>query len=266
MSYPFFFTWTAQQNAKPLDIRGGEGAWFDTADGARWLDMGSLVFQASLGHGNRRMVHAIKAQAERLALSYPSAVYPEKVALAEKLLAHAPPGFSKVFFTLGGSDATENAIKIARLASGRHKLISRYRSYHGATMGAVSLGGDYRRPPVEPGLAGVVHVDDFAFMARGEKGAKPQSQIPSILELEGPSTVAAVFLESVVGANGALIPPPGYLEEVRAACDAHGVLLVMDEVLAGFGRTGKWFAFQHYGIQPDLVTCAKGLTSSYLPL
>lgn len=262
-NYSFFFTWSSQEEAKPLEIRGGEGVRFETSDGATWLDMGSLIFQASLGHGHPRMVAAVRAQAERQCLSYPSAVYPEKTALAEKLLAHAPPGFTKVFFTLGGSDATENAIKIARMATGRHKLISRYRSYHGATMGAVTLSGDYRRPPVEPGLVGVVHVDDFGVVSA--PGTAPSlSQIPRVLEFEGPKSVAAVFVESVVGANGVLIPPPGYLEEVRAACDRHGVLLVVDEVLAGFGRTGKWFGFEHWpGVVPDMITCGKALTAGY---
>lgn len=270
MTYPFFFTWASQENAAPLDIRGGEGPHFTTGDGAEWLDLGSLIFQANLGHGHPRMIQAIKSQADRLALSYPSAVYPEKIALAEKLLAHAPKGFTKVFFTLGGSDATENAIKIARMATGKYKLISRYRSYHGATMGAVTLSGDYRRPPVEPGLMGVVHVDDFGDMPKqgamvtDETAGVPLTRIPRTIEFEGPETVAAVFLESVVGANGVLIPPPGYLKQVRGACDAHGVLLVMDEVLAGFGRTGKWFGFEHWaGVTPDLITVGKALTAGY---
>ena len=260
--YPFFFTWTAQGAAKPVHLTGGEGAWFTTSDGERWLDLGALIYQVNVGHGHRRMIDAVRAQAERLCVALPGAVYPEKIELAERLLALAPPSFRKgrVFFTLGGSDANENAIKIARLFTGRYKLLSRYRSYHGATMGAVSLSGDWRRPPVEPGLVGVVHVDDLD--PRAHDG--PITHIPRVLELEGRGTVAAVFLESVVGGNGVLIPPRGYLSQVRAACDEHGTLLVMDEVLSGFGRTGKWFAFEHQdGVEPDMITLGKALTSGY---
>ena len=260
--YPFFFTWTAQSDAKPVHITGGEGTWFTTSDGARWLDLGALVYQVNVGHGHRRMIDAVRAQAQRLCVSMPGAVYPEKVELAERLLALAPPGFEKgrVFFTLGGSDANENAIKIARLFTGRHKLVSRYRSYHGATMGAVSLSGDWRRPPVEPGLVGVVHVDDVDPVTSQALSAP----ITRVLDLEGPRTVAAVFLESVIGGNGVLIPPRGYLTIVREACDAHGTLLVMDEVLSGFGRTGKWLALEHQGgVVPDMITLGKALTGGY---
>lgn len=268
--YPFFFTWTAQRDAQPMHITGGEGAWFTTSDGGRWLDLGSLIYQASLGHGHPRMIEAVKAQAGRLCLTMPSAVYPEKVALAEKLLSLAPKGFDRVLFTLGGSDANENAIKIAKLFTGRHKMLARYRSYHGATMGAASLSGDWRRPAVEPGLTGVVHALDFDC-ARCPGGTRapdcahePLTTIPRVLELEGPGTVAAVFLESVVGGNGVLVPPPGYLARVREACDRHGTLLVMDEVLAGFGRTGKMFGFEHAeGLVPDMITCGKAITGGY---
>jgi len=258
--YPFFFTWTRQDRARPLELVGGEGVWLETSDGGRWLDLGALVYQVGVGHGRQRMIEAVRGQASRLCVSAPHAVYPEKTELARKLLDLAPEGFAdgKVFFTLGGSDANENAIKIARLFTGRHKLVARYRSYHGATMGAVTLSGDWRRPPVEPGLAGVVHVDDL-----GPDGG-PRTRIPRTLELEGPDTVAAVFVESIVGANGVIIPPPGYLAELREACDRHGVILVVDEVLAGFGRTGRWFGFEHQeGVVPDVITLGKALTGGY---
>src|SRR5690606_27552700 len=158
--YPFFFTWTAQNAAKPIELTGGDGAWFTTKDGGRWLDLGSLAYQINAGHGNRRIIEAIKRQADELCVSTPNAVFPAKVELAERLLKMAGPGFSKVFFTLGGSEANENALKIARLVTGRIKNIARYRSYHGATMGALSLTGDWRRGPLEPGLPGTVHVHD----------------------------------------------------------------------------------------------------------
>src|SRR5215813_10360250 len=158
--YPFFFTWTAQKAARPIEITGGDGAWFTTVDGGRWLDLGALSYQVNAGHGEKRIIDAIKRQADELCLSAPNAVFPAKVELAERLLAMAGPGFGKVFFTLGGAEANENALKIARQVTKRIKLVSRYRSYHGASMGALSLTGDWRRPPLEPALAGVVHVQD----------------------------------------------------------------------------------------------------------
>jgi taurine---2-oxoglutarate transaminase len=267
--YPFFFTWTAQSAAKPFELTGGEGAWFTTADGSRWLDLGALSYQVGAGHGQRRIVEAIKRQADELCLSAPNAVFPAKVELAKRLLAMAGPGFTKVFFTLGGAEANENALKIARQVTGRIKLVSRYRSYHGASMGALSLTGDWRRPPLEPGLPGVVHVQD-CYCDRcpfGQQLATCKREcathIDATMTLEGPRSVAAVFLEPVPGANGVLVPPPEYWPIVRQACDAEGTLLVADEVLTGFGRTGKPFGFQHWNVVPDLITTAKGLASGY---
>jgi taurine--2-oxoglutarate transaminase len=267
--HPFFFTWTAQQNVKPFALTGGEGAWFTTADGGRWLDLGALSYQVNVGHGNRRIVEAIKRQADELCISAPNAVFPAKTELAERLLAMAGPGFSKVFFTLGGAEANENALKIARLFTGRLKLVSRYRSYHGASMGALSLTGDWRRPPLEPGIPGVVHVQD-CYCDRCPFGQRVEScrrecatNIGSTMELEGPRSVAGVILEPVPGANGVLVPPPEYWPIVRRACDAEGALLIADEVLTGFGRTGKPFGFQHWDVVPDLITVAKGLASGY---
>jgi taurine--2-oxoglutarate transaminase len=272
MEYPFFFTWSAQSAAKPVELTGGDGAWFTTADGSRWLDLGSLAYQVNAGHGRKRIVEAIKRQADQLCLSTPNAVFPAKIELAERLLKMAGPGFSKVFFTLGGAEANENALKIARLVTGRLKLVSRYRSYHGASMGALSLTGDWRRTMLEPGIAGVVHVQDCycdrcPFGQRVETCAREcATHIGATMALEGARSVAAVILESVPGANGVLVPPPEYWPIVRAACDAEGALLIADEVLTGFGRTGTPFGFQHWNVLPDLITCAKGLTSGYQPL
>jgi taurine--2-oxoglutarate transaminase len=280
--YPFFFTWSAQSQAKPLELTGGEGAWFSTKDGSRWLDLGALSYQVNVGHGNRRIVEAIKRQADELCLSAPNAVFPAKLALANKLLALAGPGFSKVFFTLGGAEANENALKIARLVTGRLKNIARYRSYHGASMGALSLTGDWRRPPLEPGIPGVIHVED-CYCDRCPYRQQPATcatecatSIGDVMQREAlgggalartskqaAGAVAAVFLEPVPGANGVLVPPPSYWPLVREACDEHGALLVADEVLTGFGRTGKPFAHQHWGVVPDLITVAKGLASGY---
>ena len=250
---PYFHTWSRQRGAKGVSLSGGAGVHFATDEG-RFLDLGSLVYQANAGHGHRRIIEAIKAQADRLCLAMPSASYPEKEALAEELLANAPEGFSKVFFCLGGSDANENALKIARLYTGRYKVVSRYRSYHGATMGAASLTGDWRRAAVEPGLVGAIHVMD---LDEGIEG----SQIPRVLALE--ENVGAVFLEPVVGANGVLIPPDGYFQQVREACDEHGALLVCDEVLTGFGRCGSYWAFERFDAKPDMITCGKALTAGY---
>lgn len=266
MSEPFFFTWSAQRGAKGLEITGGEGAWFDTPEG-RWLDLGSLIYHANLGHGHPRMIAAVKAQADRLCLTMPSAVYPEKRALAERLLRIAGPGFGKVFFTLGGAEANENAIKIARMVTGRYKVLSRYRSYHGASMGALSLTGDYRRPPLEPAMVGAVKALD-CYCDRCPFGKEVSScarecatSLGDVLALEG--NVGAVFLEPVPGANGVLVPPDDYWPRVRAACDANGALLVADEVLCGFGRTGRWLGHQRWGATPDLITVSKGLTGGY---
>lgn len=260
---PYFFTWSKQRGARGVSITGGEGVYFDTEDQGRFLDMGSLTYQAALGHGHRRMIDAVRSQAERLCLSMPSSIYPEKQALAEKLLAHAPEGFNKVFFTLGGSDANENALKVARMFTGRYKVVSRYRSYHGATLGAVSVGGDWRRALVEPGIPGAVHVLDLDA-ASGREG---KTDIPRVLELEG--NVGAVIVEPVVGHNGVLIPDPDYYARVRAACDAHGALLIADEVLVGFGRTGRFFGLEHWKdaagqpLVPDMITCGKAITAGY---
>jgi taurine---2-oxoglutarate transaminase len=272
MEYPFFFTWAAQRAAKPVELTGGDGAWFTTADGGRWLDLGSLAYQVNAGHGQRRIVEAIKRQADELCLSTANAVFPAKIELAERLLALAGPGFSKVFFTLGGAEANENALKIARAVTGRMKLVSRYRSYHGASMGALSLTGDWRRTVMEPGIPGVIHVQD-CYCDRCPFGQRVESckrecatHIGATLQLEGAGSVAAVILEPVPGANGVLVPPADYWPIVRAACDADGALLIADEVLTGFGRTGKAFGHQHWGVTPDLITCAKGLASGYQPL
>ncbi len=251
----YFYTWSAQANVTPASVVGGQGCELEMSDGSRWLDMGSLSYQASLGQGHPGVVAAIAEQANRLCLAPPNADYPAKRELAARLLALAPEGFSKVFFTLGGAEANENAMKIARLATGRHKFLSRYESYHGATMGALALTGDFRRPPLEPALGGVVHIlgEDPAILEQ-------------TMELEGPGSIAAVFMEPIPGANGVLIPRADYWPRMRAACDAHGTLLVADEVLTGFGRTGRCFGFEHEGVEPDMITVAKALTGGYAPL
>lgn len=264
--YPFFFTWTAQRDAHPLEIQSGSGAHFETSDGAKWVDLGSMSFHANLGHGHPRMIEAIQSQAERLCVVSATTVYPEKIELAQRLLEIAPEGYSKVFFTLGGAEATENALKMARMFTGRHKLVSRYRSYHGATMGALTLTGDYRRAPLEPGITGVTHFyDEYLDALTEDRDPGPATtQLDRILTHEG--GVAAVVLETIPGANGVRMGDDAYWRSVEAACKKHDALLIIDEVLVGFGRTGKWLALEHYGIQPDLITVAKGITGGYAPL
>ncbi|MBK9029909.1 MAG: aminotransferase class III-fold pyridoxal phosphate-dependent enzyme [Myxococcales bacterium] len=269
--HPFFFTWSSQTTAKGFELTGGDGAFFTTGDGGRWLDLGSLSYQVNAGHGHRRIIDAIKRQADSLCVASPSAVFPAKTALAEKLLALAGPGFTKVFFTLGGSEATENAMKIARLITGRYKMMSRYRSYHGATMGALALTGDWRRPPLEPSIPGVVHVAD-CYCDRCPFGhtlatckRECATNVGATMRLEG-GGFAGLVLEPVAGANGVLVPPDDYWPIMRRACDEDGALLIADEVLTGFGRLGKPFGFQHWDVVPDIITCAKGLASGYQPI
>jgi taurine--2-oxoglutarate transaminase len=251
----YFYTWSAQGSAQGIAITGGAGSHFECADGSKWLDLGSLSYQASLGHGHPEIVAAIQKQASELCLAPPNAEFAAKTELAKKLLALAPQGYSKVFFTLGGSEANENAMKMARLVTGRLKFISRYRSYHGATMGALALTGDYRRPPLEPVLGNVIHVlgEDPAYLEE-------------VMDLEGDKSIAAVVMEPIPGANGVLLPRDDYWPRMRAACDKHGALLIADEVLTGFGRTGRCFGFEHYGVEPDMITVAKALTGGYAAL
>jgi taurine--2-oxoglutarate transaminase len=256
-----FYTWTAQRDAVPFEIVSGEGARFRTADGADWLDFGSMTWNANLGHGHPAMRQALAEAAGRGLLAYPSSVFPDKVRAGELLLRIAPRGLAggKVFLCLSGAEANENAIKIARLVTGRRKVVYRTRSYHGATLGMLSYSGDPRRAPFDPGLEGGVPWDD-PYSASSCAG-----DLEELLAAADPTTVAAVLLEGVVGANGVFVPPPGYWRRVREICDRHGVLLVADEVLSGFGRTGRWFALDHDGVSPDLLTCAKGLTGGYAP-
>jgi taurine--2-oxoglutarate transaminase len=254
-----FYTWSAQRDAAPMEIVSGQGARFRTADGADWLDFGSMVWNASLGHGHAGMQRALVAAAQRGLVALPSSVFPDKVRAAELLREVAPPGLrdGKVFLCLSGAEANENAVKMARLVTGRRKIIYRDRSYHGATLAMLSLSGDPRRAPFDPGLPdGAVWND--RYVAGGD-------DLERVLAREDPKTVAAVLLEGVVGANGVFVPPAGYWRGVREICDRHGVLLIADEVLSGFGRTGRWFAVDHDGVSPDILTCAKGLTAGYAP-
>jgi taurine--2-oxoglutarate transaminase len=262
------YDWQAQGGVSPIPVRRAEGVYFWTPEGKRYLDLNSQLMGVNIGHGDRRVVEAIARQAEELPYVSPFMASEPRARLGAKLAEILPGDIDKVFFTLGGAEANEHAIKLARAATGRHKILARYRSYHGATAGAIALTGDPRRWANEPGLGGVVHVlDPYHGPFRPIDDAdRALAYLEETIELEGPSTIAAFILEPVTGTNGVLIPPPGYIEGVRELCDRHGILMIADEVMSGFGRTGEWFAVDHWGVVPDLITMAKGLTSSYVPL
>ena len=222
----------------------------------------------NIGHGDRRVIDAITAQATKLQYVQPAFATEIRARLGAKLAEILPGDMDKVFFTLGGAEAIENAIKLARAATGRHKILARYRSYHGATLGAMTLTGDPRRWANEPGIVGVVRYPDTHRWGEAEPRPVAESLqgLEDVIRYEGAKNIAAVFLETIVGTNGILIPPDGYIAGVREICTRNDILMVADEVMAGFGRTGRWFAVDHWDVTPDLMTMAKGLTSSYLPL
>jgi len=262
------YDWSAQAGLKPLPVTAAKGVHFHTADGRRFIDFNSQLMCVNAGHGDRRIIDAIKRQADQLPYIGPFMAHEPRARLGRKLAELLPGDIDKVFFTLGGADANENAIKMARAVSGRAKILARYRSYHGSTGTSVQATGDPRRWPNEGAGAGVVHVlDPYHGIQRGwDTAAEALADLEETIQLEGPQTIAAFILEPITGTNGILIPPDGYLQGVRELCDRHGILLICDEVMTGFGRTGRWFAVDHWGVVPDLITLAKGLTSSYVPL
>ena len=263
-----FFSWSIQSAIDPIVVDHAEGVWLYTPEGKRILDFNSQLMSVNIGHGDRRVIDAITEQAAKLQFVQPAFATEIRGLLGQKLAEILPGDMDKVFFTLGGAEAIENAIKFARHYTGRYKVLARYRAYHGATMGAMTLTGDPRRWANEPGLVGVVRYPDTHRWGEAEPRPVEESLqgLEDVIRYEGPQTIAAVFLETIVGTNGILVPPDGYIQGVREICDRHGILMVADEVMAGFGRTGRWFAIDHWDTVPDLMTMAKGLTSSYLPL
>ena len=263
-----FFSWSVQSALDPIAIDHAEGVYLYTPEGRRILDFNSQLMSVNIGHGDRRVVDAITEQALKLQFVMPGFTTEIRARLGRKMAEIMPGDLDKVFFTLGGAEAIENAIKLARHHTGRHKVLARYRAYHGATFGAMTLTGDPRRWANEPGLVGVVRYPDTHRW--GEKEPRPVEEslqgLEDVIRYEGAHTIAAVFLETIVGTNGILIPPDGYIQGVREICTRNNILMVCDEVMAGFGRTGRWFAVDHWDTVPDLMTMAKGLTSSYLPL
>jgi taurine--2-oxoglutarate transaminase len=262
------FEWSAQGTADPIPVAGAKGCWFWTPEGQRFLDFNSQLMCVNIGHGDERVIRAIAQQAETLAYANPFMATEARARLGRKLAEICPGDIDVFFFTNGGAEANENAIKLARQYTGRHKVMAFYRSYHGATSGAMMLTGDPRRWAAEPGMPGVVHVlNPYHGVQQGwDTTEVALARIEETIELEGPKSIAAFFLEPVVGTNGVLVPPDGFLQGIRDLCTKYGILMVADEVMSGFGRTGEWFAVDHWRIVPDLLTMAKGLTSAYVPL
>lgn len=268
------FSWSATGKVDPLPIARAEGIYLYSPEGKRWIDFNSQLMSVNIGHGHPKVIKAIQDQAATLLYAYPGMATEIRARLSQRLAELVPGDLNTFFYTLGGAEANENAIKAARLFTGRHKIIARYRSYHGATHGAISLTGDPRRWPNEPGMSGIVRVMDpkpynYSFGSNdAEIVANNLRYLEEVIQYEGPKNIAAMIIETVTGTNGILPPPDGYLTGLKALLESHGILLIADEVMCGWGRTGKLFAFQHAGggMTPDIVTMAKGLTSSYMPL
>ena len=263
-----FISWSAQAALTPLVITGAQGAWLH-ADDRKILDFSSGLICVNIGHGHPKVIRAIQEQAAKLQYVTPS-FGEESRATLSRLIAEVTPGdLTKTLFTTGGSEANEHAIKIARLYTGRHKILTQWRSFHGQSQGAMTLGGDNRRWAAEPGITGVVHflnADPYRSLF-GADAQKALAHVEEVIWYEGPQHIAGILLEPIVGTSGLIIPPPGYFEGLRTLCDKHGILLMVDEVMTGFGRTGKWFGIENWpGVFPDILTFAKGVNSGYVPL
>jgi taurine--2-oxoglutarate transaminase len=267
-----FFSWSVQSAVNPIPVVRAEGVYFWDADGKRYIDFSSQLMNMNIGHQHPKVVRAIQEQASQLCFVHPGLATEARGELGKKISELAPGTLNKTFFCLGGAEANENAIKIARQYTGRHKILSRYRSYHGATHGAMALTGDYRRLPVEPAMPGVVHfLDPYCYRCpfgwtRQTCHRECISHVKEIINYEGADQIAAIIMEGVTGSNGLIVPPDDYWPRVREICDHYNILLISDEVMSGWGRTGRWFAVDNWGVVPDIITTAKGLTSGYVPL
>ena len=266
------FSWSVQSATNPIPISRAEGVYFWDADGKRYIDFSSQLMNMNIGHQHPLVIKAIQDQAAQLCYAHPGMATEARGILGQKIAEVAPGNLKKTFFCLGGAEANENAIKISRFYTGRNKIMARYRSYHGATYGAIALTGDYRRLPVEPAMPGVVHfLDPFCF--RCPFGWTIESchrecitHVDEVINYEGPDKIAAIIMEGVTGSNGLIVPPDDYWPRVREICNKYGILLISDEVMSGWGRTGKWFAVDNWNVVPDIITTAKGITSGYVPL
>jgi taurine---2-oxoglutarate transaminase len=267
------FSWSAQKNLHPIAVERGEGVYFLDYDGKRYIDFSSGLMNVNIGHGNQRVTRAVIKQMEQVSYVTPGCVTKSRGELGKKLAGIAPAGLTKTLFTTGGAEAIDNAIKLARLYTGRHKIIARYRAFHGASYGAMTAGGDPRKLASDTQqVPNVIHVED-PYCYRCPWGKEPDScsrecvsHIERVILFEGPQNIAAILLEGESGSSGCIKYPPDYLQKIRALCDQHGILLIADEVMSGFGRTGSWFAVEHHGIVPDMIATAKGITAGYLPL
>jgi taurine--2-oxoglutarate transaminase len=262
------FEWSAQSAVDPIPVARAKGIYFWTPEEKRFIDFNSQLMCVNIGHGDERVIRAIKEQASTLAYANPFMATEVRARLGVKLAEITPGDIDAFFFTNGGAEANENAIRIARLVTGRHKIGARYRSYHGGTAGSLTLTGDPRRWAAEPGIPGVFRIPDFyhGIQQGWDTTEEVLTRTEEILQLEGPQTIAAIIVEPVTGTNGLLVPPDGYIQGLRELCDKHGILLIADEVMAGFGRTGEWFSVDHWKVVPDLMSMAKGLTSAYVQL
>ncbi len=273
-----FWTWSAQSHVSPIAIKKAKGVYFWDVNDKRYLDLNSMVMCVNIGHGDERVIEAMVDQARELPFAGPGMATKPRAMLGKLLAEIVPEGLTKFLYTLGGADANENAIKFARAYTGKHKILTRYRSYHGASYGAIAVTGDPRRLAWEPTvMPGVVHfLDPYRYrstfhrtnpdISEAEFSQDYLNHLEEIIQYEGPDSIAAVMIESVTGTNGIIIPPDGYMQGVRALCDKYHILLITDEVMSGFGRTGEWFAVDHWNVKPDIMTMAKGLTSGYAPL
>jgi taurine--2-oxoglutarate transaminase len=268
-----FHSWSAQATLNPLMVRDTNGVYVTDEDGTTYLDFSSQLVNTNIGHQHPAVVKAIQDQAVLLCTIAPQHGNIARIEAAEKILDHSFEGAAKVFFTNGGTEAVEHAVRMARLHTGRHKVMAQYRSYHGATATSINLTGDPRRWPSDTASAGVVHFfgpflyrSVFHASNEQEECERALENLERTIQFEGPSTIAAIILESVPGTAGIMVPPAGFLQGVREICDRYGIVYIADEVMAGFGRTGSWFAYQQHGVTPDLVTFAKGVNSGYLPL
>ncbi|MCB9639888.1 MAG: aminotransferase class III-fold pyridoxal phosphate-dependent enzyme [Myxococcales bacterium] len=266
------YSWSANEKVNPTPVARAEGIYFWTPDGKRFIDFNSQLMSVNIGHSHPKVIAGMKAALDRLGFVYPGTATEPRARLGAKLASLMPGDLNTFFFTLGGADANENAVRAARFYTGRQKILCRYRSYHGGTNATMQMSGDPRRWPNEPGMPGVVHVMDprpynYSFgKTEAEITSENLKYLEEVITYEGSHTIAAMFIETVTGTNGILPPPEGYLKGLHELLQKYGILLVCDEVMAGWGRTGRLFAFEHGGIVPDIVTMAKGLTSSYAPL
>jgi len=268
------FSWVKQSGLSPMNIERAEGVYLYDRDGKRYIDFSSQLMSVHIGHGNAKVREAVTKQMEEVSYVFPGAVTKVRGELGKKLASIAPPKLNKTFFTVGGAEAIENSIKIARAYTGRHKIVTLYRSYHGATYGAISAGGDPRKLPVDgQQLSNIVHVENpyfyrcsFSSTTLEECAERSAAHMERVIKYEGPHNVAAILLEGESGSSGCIKYPPGYWKRVKEIADRYGILTISDEVMSGFGRTGKWFGIDNHDVEPDIICMAKGLTSSYLPL